>query len=80
MPLADVTVHAFGFSSFSFCNELKNICDMNDTLAPVSTSAVVVYCCTAMEYFTLIPSDEASLITTSISLDSQSELEDMISK
>ena len=81
MSLADVNLHSFGFSSFSFCgNELKNICDITDTLAPVSNSSVVVHCCTVMKYSALIPSDKASLMITSISSNSQSKLEDIKSE
>ena len=52
---------------------------MIDTLAPVSNRAIVVCCCTVMEYSTLIPSEETVLMT-SISLNSQSELEDIKSE
>ena len=81
MPLAGVTVHAFGFGNFSFCGkEVKNFCDITDTLEPMSNSVVVVHCCTVMQYSTLIPSEEASFMITSISLNSQSELADIKSE
>ena len=48
-------------------------CDM---FAPVSNSAVFVQYWTVIEYSALIPYEEASLMTTAISLDSQSEVED----
>ena len=42
---AEMTVHVFDLSSFSFCDKVsKNFCEMTDMLAPVSNSAVVVYC------------------------------------
>ena len=83
MSLTYVTeVPASTFSTFVFCgNELKNFCDMTDTLVPVSNSTVVVvHCCTVMEYSALIPSEEASFMITPISLNSQSKLEDIKSE
>ena len=78
MPLAEVTVHVFGFINFGFCaNELKNFCDMTDKLGPVSKYTVVVPCCTVMEYSALNPLEEASFRMASISLNSQSKLEDI---
>ena len=81
MPLVDVTVLVFDFSSFSYCDrELKNFYDMTDMMLPVSNSAVVVHCWTVMWYVALIPSKEVSLMITAASVDSQSELGDIMSE
>ena len=70
----------FSFNSFGFCGkELKNFCDMTDMLALLSDSAAVVYG-TVMDYSALISSDAAPLMTTSISLDSPPEVEDLKSE
>ena len=79
--LAEATVQGFGFSNYGFLViELKFFCDKTDTLSPVSNSAVVVHYYTVMEYSVLVPSKETSLMATSISLNSQSTLEDMKSE
>ena len=74
VPLADVTVHVFDFSRFGFCDkESKNFYDMTDMLVPMSNSALAVHCWAVIQ----IPSREALLIMTGISVDSQSNVGDI---
>ena len=56
-------------------NEVKKFCDMTDML--VSNSVFILHCWTAMGYSTLIPSKVVALMMTSMSLASQSDVEDI---
>ena len=56
---------------------MKKFCDMTDILVHVSNSAVIVHCWTAMGYSALILSEKVSLMMTSMSLSSQSDVEDI---